>query len=957
MPNEIRTMNHTLLATFSVTSVPLCFKRRTPTWKHRGTESTETSSYFPWAAFLRHFCFVILSSFVIPVHAADFTSTIKPFLATHCIKCHGPDEQEADLRLDTLAADFTDSRAAATWIEVRDKMNLGEMPPSDEVRPNPNEAEVVTRWIAQQLRDMQHAANSTGGRVQLRRLTRTEYVNTVKDLLKVTFVEGVTPKEILPPDGTLEGFDKLSNALLLDPSLMDNYFAAAKLVADRAVRIHPDPVRRSQHRVNMRDYDHGLHRRTQQTDRGIFLYTEDLRSNKLLNMPFTRVTQSGSEFPVRGRYIVRVKMGSSRGTRDEPVYVDLIRRVGNQKRIEVDASVDQPEVYEWETVVDPGVRGELRIRLVTSIGFFGGHRWSWKFRNEDFQALPPAERLRLRGLGRAEAALTPTFAGSGTNPEAIDRSKMPHVLVEWIEIDGPISEDFPPASMKYLFPAGWEAPLGHAADQLRDIVARLLPRAFRRSVADDEIDLYTNLAVAELKRGRSFDHAVKVALIAVLCSSDFLYLFEGPDKGRRPETEDRRADVRDFRDRRGRVVRGRALSVADGIVVFQRASDRRTFRIPAAKFSDDDQQYFTSIQKRHGASVSGLRSLSDHELATRLSYFLWSSMPDDKLFELAKAGRLSDPAMLDAQVERMLADPKAEALVTDFARQWLRIDEFLRFRPDEGTYRESFYKSEFAGIEAELEQEAYAFFREVLQRDESVLSFLDSDWVMANEKLAKYYGIDGVEGEDFRRVPLSANSPRGGLIGMAGVHIWGADGDRTKPVERGKYILSVLFNDPPDPPPPNAGEVQPNTRGERLTVRQRLLKHQEVAMCASCHRTIDPYGLALENFNAIGLWRDKQDGENRHVWGNSPPAINPEGTLPNGTHFTTFAEFKAALLAQSNRFERGLAEKLFIYALGRSLEPSDEATIEQIVATMAKDGHTLKVLIRAIIHTEAFQTK
>ena len=193
---------------------------------------------------------------------------------------------------------------------------------------------------------------------------------------------------------------------------------------------------------------------------------------------------------------------------------------------------------------------------------------------------------------------------------------------------------------------------------------------------------------------------------------------------------------------------------------------------------------------------------------------------------------------------------------------------------------------------------------------------------------------------------------------MAGVHLWGADGSRTKPVERGKYVLTVLFNNPPPPPPPNAGEVEPNLNGQILTVRERLAKHREQTSCNNCHRRIDPYGLALENFNVIGRWRDRLDGEKPLAhWGDNRPAIESAGTLPNGRQYRDFGEFKHALLEQQDRFTKALAEKLLIYAIGRTLDASDRATVDQIVANAQSRGATLRSLIGEIVASDAFQTK
>jgi hypothetical protein len=345
-----------------------------------------------------------------------------------------------------------------------------------------------------------------------------------------------------------------------------------------------------------------------------------------------------------------------------------------------------------------------------------------------------------------------------------------------------------------------------------------------------------------------------------------------------------------------------------------------------------------------------------------LSYFLWSSLPDDELTDLAARSALSDPAVISAQVDRMLADPRSEGFVQGFARQWIRIDEFDRFPPDEQIFPD-YYATDMVGLGSDMEEQPLAFFREVLHDDVPVSCFLHSDWTMLNERLAKFCGIDGVIGDDFRRVDLSADADhahavRGGLLGMAGVHKWGSDGNRTKPVERGKYVLDVLFNDPPPPPPPNAGEVEPNLRGERLTVRERLARHREQTTCNNCHRRIDPYGLALENFNAIGQWRDRLDGEKPLAhWGEDRPPIDAGGTLPNGHEFRTFTEFQAALAEQEDRFLRGLAEKMFVYALGRTIEPADRATIDRLVDDTKRDGAQLRRLVTEIVLTEQFRQK
>ncbi len=347
-------------------------------------------------------------------------------------------------------------------------------------------------------------------------------------------------------------------------------------------------------------------------------------------------------------------------------------------------------------------------------------------------------------------------------------------------------------------------------------------------------------------------------------------------------------------------------------------------------------------------------TLTGYELVSRLSYFLWSSMPDERLFELAAAGKLSDPNVLSREAGRMLDDPKSQALIDGFAAQWLKTGEFLDFQPDQKIYPR-FYREFDPDLREFMAREPLAFFEEILRNDLSLLNFIDSSFVTVNEPLARFYGLQGVDGEEFRRVDLPAGSHRGGLLGQAGIHLRGSDGVRTKPVNRGVYIREVLFNDPPNPPPPNAGEVEPNIEGERLTVRQRLLQHQQIEACASCHRGIDSYGLALENFDVTGAWRERQNGE--EFRGSNTPPINAGGKLPNGREFADFAEFKARLLEQDDRFRRAFAEKLFLVALGRPAQASDRGSIDAIAAEMEAGGDTVRSAIRALVKLQVFRTK
>ena len=359
---------------------------------------------------------------------------------------------------------------------------------------------------------------------------------------------------------------------------------------------------------------------------------------------------------------------------------------------------------------------------------------------------------------------------------------------------------------------------------------------------------------------------------------------------------------------------------------------------------------FLFLEESSGGTENKARELSGHELANRLSYFLWSTLPDAELTKLAEAKKLSEPGILRTQVKRLLTDPRARQFVENFVGQWMRVRDFDSVMVDTRQYKDYDDALRDAGL-----REPYEFFHELLRADLPVLNLLDSEFLVINERLAKHYRINGVKGMEFRRVPVKADQYRGGILGMAGLLTYLSDGSRTLPVRRGAYVLDVLWNTPAALPPPNAGDL-PIIKGKNLTVRQRLEQHRSVAFCASCHTKIDPLGLALENYDAIGAWRERQNGEGRKGGKNDPP-INPSGVLLGDQAFQTLPEFKSILVKEKAQFLKGFTEKLLAYALGRPVGAADRELVNGILADTAKEGHRLQAMIQAIVAARAFQTK
>jgi mono/diheme cytochrome c family protein len=333
--------------------------------------------------------------------------------------------------------------------------------------------------------------------------------------------------------------------------------------------------------------------------------------------------------------------------------------------------------------------------------------------------------------------------------------------------------------------------------------------------------------------------------------------------------------------------------------------------------------------------------ISDYELASRLSYFLWSSMPDAELFNLAAQNQLRVPAILDEQVKRMLRDPKVRAFADDFAGQWLRVRELrTTVQPDPGRFRR--FTPE---LREAMYAEAIEFFASIIRDDASLLTLLDADYTFVNETLAQHYGMTNVTGAEFRRVAL-ADKNRGGVLGMGAVLTLTSYPQRTSPVLRGKWVLEELLGAPPPPPPPDAGGLPAEDAPRNgLTFRQRLEEHRKKPQCAGCHSRLDPLGFGLENFDAIGRWRTEIRGER----------VDATGVMSTGETFSGPAELKQLLLQRKEEFIRNVAERMLAYALGRGMEYYDMPTIKKITERLKNDGYRSSTLITEIAKSYPFQ--
>jgi hypothetical protein len=351
-----------------------------------------------------------------------------------------------------------------------------------------------------------------------------------------------------------------------------------------------------------------------------------------------------------------------------------------------------------------------------------------------------------------------------------------------------------------------------------------------------------------------------------------------------------------------------------------------------------------------GSATAPSPHLDDWELASRLSYFLWSTMPDERLLDLARQGVLHKTEVLRGEVRRMMHDPRIQAFADSFPRQWLQLRRVGMFEPDKRLYPEY---DEY--LEKSMVAETTSFFREVLEQDLTLREFLDSDWTMLNERLANHYGISGVQGESLHRVVLKPEDHRGGLLTQAAILGLTSDGTRQRPVHRGKWILESIYGNPPPPPPPNVTAIKPTPPNEpKTTLRAKLEAHRSVANCAACHRKIDPLGLAFDHYDAVGHWRTEEavvDGSGAN------PKIDSSGVLPDGRKFEGASGLKAIMLSDLDKFGSAFTNKLATYALRRRMNFDDRSALAAITAQSKAKDYKLVEIVETLVLSDLFQKR
>jgi|JI9StandDraft_1071089.scaffolds.fasta_scaffold30614_2 hypothetical protein len=809
-------------------------------------------------------------------------AAIAKFFANHCSKCHSKAAKESEFRIDeTLFPSFEDPALRERWSEIVNALNSHEMPPESEPQPAVADVAQVVDWITDGI--VAAELKLRENQVVMRRLNRVEYRNSIKELTGIDFDISNFPQD--PPAG---GFDNIGSALTFSPMQMELYLEAAQQVmAKGLVEGEQPPSIRWRFEIDSGDSDsnrvvvdgqrpivNGGNNRVQD---GYKLVHHDSWDKKLNVRDFAMKDA--------GVYIVRIRAAGSVPERRQ--VVESAKTI-LQKRLD-EQMANNPKGEKWhreqmerdlahfqnDRMYD---YGPARAKLVLDLG--GQPRTITEFDVTGSLAEPKIYEIPVE-FTKQRAGITVEYAYSIPRVlenfwfQGADSFARPELLVDWIEIEGPIHPTWPPESHRRIISE--EIENKQEEEWSEKVIGRFVRRAFRRPVSREEARPYVEIFANARKQGLTQIEALRSALGAVLVSPNFLYLVE---------TRANEADTK----------------------------------------------------------------LNPHQLASRLSYFLWSTPPDAELMKDADQKKLVDPATITKQVERMLNDPRSEELVRNFTDQWLGLREVGANPPAADLYPQYDRHLEISMIE-----EGRALFRTILRDDKNVLDFIDPKYVVINERLARYYGFKDVRGDRFQVVPVAAGHPRGGILTQTAMLCITSNGTRTSPVKRGTWILKNVLGTDPGLPVANAGDIAPKVPGiDKATVRKRLEIHRELPQCARCHDKIDPLGLALENFNASGEYREQEGFGYKGRIERDDPKIDASAQLPDGTKINGAVDLKDAVRKQEDLFLKCLAQKLLTYALGRETTLADQPTIDEIVAKTKKSGYRLKGMVQAVVESEAF---
>ncbi len=826
----------------------------------------------------------------------DYQKFVAPLFAKSCVDCHGPKKSKAGIRFDELNPDLLTGGDVDRWVEIYDVLSQGEMPPDDEpdYHLKDEDRARIIEWLGNEMQKASQVRKHAGGHSSFRRMANYEYNHALQDLLDLN----LQFTEALPPENTSEdGFKNSSKYLQMSAAQLETYREIAIEALQKAT-VEGDRPKPVTWQIPMQEaMDKATALKQKPVHRKNPADAGEIRHTHLVNK------ETGEGISYNWTYYVVL---------DDEVH----HGIWNLKPDESTSAI--PPVSSVVAVLPPSQ--QFHLDLGNSVPDEGILRVRIRVGASERQ---PGQTANLRLVfgfqtnneGKMSARV------SDRDIEVTASTKDP----EFVTFDVPLDE-LPRNPFRKMHEVGG-SPNCTEYLEIHNISAS------GKGGKDKPVNLEIDHVEVEAGLYEAWPPKSHAAIF-----------FESPNQ--HDEDAYCREILKRFMTRAWR----RPIADEDVAPYHELFSKYRPgfpgfqetmIEVLATVLASPEFLYLVQTESE---VPSASHTVSDLELANRLSFFLWSSIPDTPLLELAFAGKLKSPDVLDSQIERMLADPRSRRFTRHFVRQWLGLEAMDNLIVDQKKFE--VYDEAF---EENLLGEPLAFFDHILRNNRSIMDFLDSDYLVINEPLARHYGIPGVSGQEFREIPLGPGVNRGGLLTTAAVLTMNSTGVDSNPLKRGVWLLERILHDPPPPPPPNVPEVDlTDPRILKMTPKERMADHRNQAACRSCHAKIDPWGLSLENFDAIGRFRTTINGQ----------AVDATAVLYNKQALDGVAGLKSYLMAdRQDQFAKAMVHKLSTFALGRPMTFADRGEIDNMATELKKRGNGLRDLVSIIIHSRLFSQK
>lgn len=835
-----------------------------------------------------------------------FEQQIAPILRNACLDCHGPDGQEGNVRIDTLDPNLHHGKDVDWWNDVFAAVSKGEMPPPGSGELSDEDRKRIVEWLATELQTASIVRKGTASHSSFRRLTRYEYNYALQDLLGLPWDFA---KDLPPEAHSEDGFQNSSTQLHMSVTQFETYHRLARTAIARAMSMGERPKSlywsipmSAPARLSWEKQEQQIaqtKKRLKDEPDKLAAELENLEEGfgKEHRRTYYKSTRTGKTAPATWEYSEAKYANAPSDTPTPlPETIEQIAILPAGQWLNIELGDQLPD------------EGMMRVRVRASRWDPKAERtpslqlhFGWQASNEGRALLRVSQQdqsidaapdspifyqwdIPLGEIYPRNSVRKASPMGAMPSPSEyirlVNSSASPDAIaIDFVEVLAPVYEQWPTASHQRLFPSS-----PRSSDRTaygRELISTFMKRAWRRSPTPGELAKKLQLLTKLEAECEHWEEAVGEVYATILSSPHFLYTVQAPAM----EEENPDAAPRDGTEQR----------------------------------------------------------LASHEIATRLALFLWCSIPDDELLQLAEANQLLDESVLAKQVARMINDPRSDRFAEHFVYQWLNMEllEFLNF------------KQHLPGfdplLKEAMQREPVELFKEVLNQNESVLNFLHTDYMMVNERLAKHYGLGDVLGNGFRRVSTKGNIRLGGLLTQAGLLAMNSDYPDSHPLKRGKWLLVSLLNDPPPPPPPAVPQIDlANPEIAKMTLKERIEDHRNHPACMSCHVKIDPWGIAFENYDALGKWRNEIQGK----------PVDASSELFNREVLDGVAGLKKFLLVnRQDQFVNAMVHKTSTYALGRPLQFTDLAELDRIVAKVRSEGDGLRTLLTAVATSELFRTR